>query len=305
MLCRGCEAMRILISGAAGFLGTALSRRLRLAGDEAVPLVRRPALGNEVLWDPEQPLDPAKLGRCDALVHLAGKNIAGRWTEKFKREVLESRVNGTRTLATAAAESFRRTGQPRVFVSASGISYYGDRGDELLTEQNEVGGGFLADVSWQWETATAPASDAGLRVVCLRIGVVLARDGGALQPLLRPFKLGLGGRIGSGEQYWSWIALDDVIGTMMFALENESLSGPVNTVAPTPVRNGEFVRALGGALHRPTIFPFPAFAVRTMLGEMGQELLLTSIRVAPQKLQEAGYEFRYENLEAALHAILT
>jgi len=305
MLCRGCEAMRILISGAAGFLGTALSRRLRLAGDEAVPLVRRPALGNEVQWDPEQPLDPAKLGRCDALVHLAGKNIAGRWTEKFKREVLESRVNGTRTLATAAAESFRRTGQPRVFVSASGISYYGDRGDELLTEQNEVGGGFLADVSWQWETATAPASDAGLRVVCLRIGVVLARDGGALQPLLRPFKLGLGGRIGSGEQYWSWIALDDVIGTMMFALENESLSGPVNTVAPTPVRNGEFVRALGGALHRPTIFPFPAFAVRTMLGEMGQELLLTSIRVAPQKLQEAGYEFRYENLEAALHAILT
>src|SRR5271165_2139126 len=302
---KGQDDMRVLISGASGLLGSAIRPALAAVGHSTSALVRRVPAGNEVQWDPASSLYPQKLNGFDAIVHLAGKNIAGRWTEKFKREVLESRVNGTRTLATAAAESFRRTGQPRIFVSASGISYYGGRGDELLTEQNEVGGGFLADVSWQWETATAPASDAGLRVVCLRIGVVLARDGGALQPLLRPFKLGLGGRIGSGEQYWSWIALDDVIGTMMFALENESLSGPVNTVAPTPVRNGEFVRALGGALHRPTIFPFPAFAVRTMLGEMGQELLLTSIRVAPQKLQEAGYEFRYENLEAALHAILT
>ncbi len=296
--------MRVMISGASGFLGTALRRQLRQFGHQSIALVRREARGNEVPWDPERPLDPAKLAGCDAVVHLAGKNIAGRWTESFKREVVESRVTGTRTLATAAGESFRRTGQPPVFVSASGIGYYGDRGDELLTEESAAGTGFLAEVSKQWEGATAPASDAGVRVVCLRIGVVLARDGGALKPLLLPFKLGLGGRIGSGEQYWSWVALDDVIGAMIFALENESLRGPVNTVAPTPVRNEEFVRTLGRALHRPTIFPLPEFAVRALLGEMGEELLLPSTRVAPQKLQAAGYPFHYEELDAALQAIL-
>ncbi len=296
--------MRVLISGASGFLGTALTRRLRPLGHQSIALVRREARGTEVQWDPEQSLDPAKLVGCDAVVHLAGKNIAGRWTEKFKREVVESRVTGTRTLATAAADGFRRTGQPRVFVSASGIGYYGARGDELLTEESPAGTGFLAEVSQQWEAATAPASDAGVRVVCFRIGVVLAQDGGALKPLLVPFKLGLGGRIGSGEQYWSWVGLDDVIGAMIFALENESLRGPVNAVAPTPVRNEEFVRALGHALHRPTIFPLPEFAVRTMLGEMGEELLLASTRVTPQKLQAARYPFHYEQLDAALQAIL-
>ena len=297
--------MRILISGASGLLGTALTRALKPSGHQCVALVRREARGDEVQWDPEQPLDPAKLSGCDAVVHLAGKNIAGRWTEKFKREVLESRVSGTRTLATAAAESFRRTGQPRVFVSASGVGYYGDRGDELLTEQSSAGSGFLADVSKQWENATAPASEAGVRVVCLRIGVVLARDGGALKPMLLPFKLGAGGRIGNGQQYWSWIALDDVIGAMLLALENASLSGPVNIVAPSAVRNEEFVRALGRALHRPTIFPLPELVVRTLLGEMGQELLLTSARAVPQKLQQAGYRFRYDQLDAALRAILS
>jgi uncharacterized protein (TIGR01777 family) len=296
--------MRILISGASGLLGSALTYALKAGGHEPIALVRHESRADEVQWDPEQPLDPAKLAGCDGVVHLAGKNIAGRWTEQFKREVLESRVHGTRTLATAAAESFRRTGQPRAFVSASGAGYYGNRGDELLTEQSSVGTGFLAEVSRQWEAATGPASDAGVRVVCLRIGVVLARNGGALKPLLLPFKLGLGGRIGSGKQYWSWVALDDVIGAMMFALENESLRGPVNAVAPAPVRNEEFVRALGQVLHRPTIFPLPDFAVRGLLGEMGQELLLTSARVSPQKLQQAGYRFRYDELGAALRAIL-
>jgi uncharacterized protein (TIGR01777 family) len=296
--------MRILISGASGLLGSALTYALKAGGHEPIALVRHESRADEVQWDPEQPLDPAKLAGCDGVVHLAGKNIAGRWTEQFKREVLESRVHGTRTLATAAAESFRRTGQPRAFVSASGAGYYGNRGDELLTEQSSVGTGFLAEVSRQWEAATGPASDAGVRVVCLRIGVVLARDGGALKPLLLPFKLGLGGRIGSGKQYWSWVALDDVIGAMMFALENESLRGPVNAVAPAPVRNEEFVRVLGKVLHRPTIFPLPEFAVRGLLGEMGQELLLTSARVSPQKLQQAGYRFRYDELGAALRAIL-
>ncbi len=296
--------MRVFISGASGFLGQGLTGVLTAAGHEPVALVRRQARADEVQWDPEQPLDPAKLAACDAIGHLAGKNIAGRWTEKFKREVLESRVHGTRTLATAAAESFRRSGQPRVFVSASGIGYYGSRGDELLTEESAAGTGFLAEVSKQWEAASAPATDAGVRVVCLRIGVVLARDGGALKPLLLPFRLGLGGRIGSGKQYWSWIALDDVVGAMIVALENENLRGPVNAAAPSPVRNEEFVRALGRELHRPAIIPFPEFAVRGLLGEMGQELLLTAARAAPQKLQAAGYRFRYRELAAALRAAL-
>jgi uncharacterized protein len=296
--------MRVLISGASGFLGTALSRQLRVEGQESRALVRHQAHGNEVHWDPKQPLDPAKLAACDAVVHLAGKTIAGRWTEQFKREVLESRVHGTQTLASAVAESFSSTGNPRVFISASGIGYYGDRGDELLTEESAAGTGFLAEVSRQWEAATAPAGDAGVRVVCLRIGVVLAPGGGALKPMLPPFKFGLGGRTGSGRQYWSWIALDDVIGAVLLALGNENLHGPVNAVAPNPVRNEEFVHALGKALRRPTIVPLPEFVVRLMLGEMGQELLLTSARVAPQKLQEAGYRFLYEDLGAALQAIV-
>jgi uncharacterized protein (TIGR01777 family) len=296
--------MRVLISGASGLLGSALTKELRPSGHEQVALVRRAAGAGEVRWDPHQPLDPAKLTGCDAVVHLAGKNIAGLWTKKFKQEVLESRVLGTRTLATAAAESYRRTGQPRVFVCASGMSYYGDHGDEVLTEQSSMGTGFLAEVVREWEAATVPARDAGLRVVNLRIGVVLARDGGALKPMLPAFRLGLGGRVGNGKQYWSWIALDDVIGMMMFALGNETLNGPVNVVGPAPVRNAEFVRALGKELRRPTIFPLPAFVVKTLLGEMGQELLLTSARVLPAKMNAAGYRFRHGELADALHAAL-
>ncbi len=209
------------------------------------------------------------------------------------------------TLATAAGESYRLSGKPKVLLCASGAGYYGNRGDEVLTEQSAAGEGFLAEVCKQWEAASAPASDAGVRVVRLRIGVVLARDGGALKPLLLPFQLGLGGRIGSGRQYWSWIALDDVIGAMMFALQNDSLHGPVNAVGPTPVRNQEFVRALGEALHRPTIFPLPEWAIRTLLGEMGEELLLTSARVLPTELEAAGYRFRHADLIDALHAALS
>jgi uncharacterized protein (TIGR01777 family) len=277
---------------------------LQLAGHQPVGLVRRSPRADEMPWDPDQPLDPARLHDFDAVVHLAGKNIAGRWTENFKQQVLHSRVQGTRTLATAAAESFRRTGRPRAFVSASGAGYYGDRGDELVTEESSAGTGFLADVCREWEAATAPASDAGVRVVCLRIGVVLGRYGGALKQMLPLFRLGLGGRVGDGQQYMSWIALDDVIGAMRFAVENESLRGPVNAVAPAPVRNEEFVRALAGILNRRAILPVPAFAVRGLLGEMGQELLLISTRVAPAKLQAAGYNFRYTDLEAALRAQL-
>lgn len=294
--------MRVLISGASGFLGQRLTAELRKSGHQPIALVRHAARGDEAQWDPAQPFDTAKLAGCDAIVHLAAKNISGLWTEKFKQELLNSRVQGTRTLAIAAAESFRRNGRPRVFLSASGDRFYGDRGDEVLTEESSAGSGFLAEVARQWEAATAPASDAGVRVVCLRIGVVLGRDGGALKPMLLPFRLGLGGRIGSGQQYMSWIALEDVIGAMSFALENEGLRGPMNLVGPSPVRNEQFVRALGRVLHRPTIFPLPEFVVKNLFGEMGQELLLTSVRAVPAKLQVAGYRFRYENLEDALCA---
>ncbi len=296
--------MRVLISGASGLLGTALTRALRARGHETSALVRRPPGAGEVQWNPNQPLDPAKLGGFDAVVHLAGKNIAGRWTEKFKREVLDSRARGTRIIATAAAESYRQSGKPAIFLSASGSGFYGSRGDEVLTEDGSAGQGFLAEVCRQWEDATIPAKEAGLRVVNLRIGVVLARDGGALKPMLLPFKLGLGGRIGNGLQYWSWIALDDVIGAMVFASENETMRGPVNAVGPAPAQNKDFVRALGEVLHRPTIFPLPEFVVRTLLGEMGDELLLSSTRILPAKLNQAGYKFKHTELHDALRTAL-
>jgi len=296
--------MRVLISGASGLLGSALTCGLRTIGYEPIALVRGAPRAGEVQWDSNRPLDPAKLADCDALVHLAGKNIAGRWTEQFKREVLQSRVRGTLTLATAAAQSYRQNGHPRLFLCASGAGYYGNRGDELLSEDSPAGQGFLAEVCRQWEAATAAASEAGIRVVNLRTGVVLARHGGALKPMLPPFKLGLGGRVGSGQQYWSWIALADEIGAMLFILQNDSLHGPVNAVGPAPVRNAEFVRALGKALHRPTIFPLPEWVVKALLGEMGEELLLTSARVMPAKLSAAGYRFVHRELLEALRAEL-
>ena len=296
--------MRVLISGASGLIGRALTRALAADGDEPVALVRRaPRLG-EVQWNPAEPLAAEKLAGCDAVVHLAGKNIAGRWTERFKQEVRESRVQGTRTLANAVAEAYQRTGLPRVFISASAIGYYGNRGDELLTEDSSPGQGFLPDVSQQWEAATSPAGDAGIRVVNLRIGVVLAREGGALPAMLPPFRFCLGGRIGSGQQYWSWVALDDVVGAILFGLQQDSLRGPVNVVSPEPARNEDFVRALGEELHRPTIFPLPAFVVRTLFGEMGDTALLGAARVQPAKLKAAGYQFRCPHLKDALRAAL-
>jgi len=285
-------------------IGRALRPALIAAGHQPVALVRRAPGQGEVEWVPNRPLDPAKLAGCDAVIHLAGKNIAGYWTEKFKQEARDSRVQGTHTLAEAAAESFRRTGQPHVFLSASAIGYYGNRGDEVLTEESAAGTGYLADVSQEWEAATTPAREAGLRVVNLRIGVVLAGNGGALQPMLLPFKLGLGGRIGSGRQYWSWVSIDDVVGAILFALQNDRVKGPVNLTAPEPSSNEQFVRTLGRQLHRPTIFPLPAWVVRTLMGEMGDAALLGSARVLPAKLQAAGYSFRYPTLEGALRAAL-
>ncbi len=297
--------MQILISGASGLIGSALRPALVAAGHTTAALVRRPAAGDQVQWDPAQPLDPHGLEGFDAVVHLAGKNISGYWTDKFKREVRQSRVQGTRTLAIAAAESFRQTGAPRVFVAASAIGYYGNRGDEELTEESPAGSGFLSEVCQEWESAAAPAADAGLRVVHVRIGVVLAKEGGALAAMLTPFRLGLGGPVGNGRQYWSWVTLDDVVGAFLFALTNDELRGPVNAVAPQAVRNSEFVRALGREIHRPTVFPLPAFVVRALFGEMGDALLLASARVEPEKLQAAGFRFQHPELSEALRATLS
>jgi uncharacterized protein (TIGR01777 family) len=296
--------MRILISGASGFIGNAIRPALAAAGHTSSALVRRAPVGDEVQWDPGQPLNPENLASFDAIVHLAGKSISGRWSEKFKREVRESRVLGTQTLATAAAESYRNTGLPRVFVAASATGYYGNRGDEELTEDSKPGSGFLSEVCEEWEAATSSAAKAGVRVVNLRIGVVLAKHGGALQAMLPVFRLGLGGPIGDGRQYMSWITLDDVVGASLFALDNKDLHGPVNAVAPKPVRNGDFVRALGQALHRPAFFPLPAFVVRTMFGEMGEALLLGSARVRPAQLAAAGYTYHHPELSEALRATL-
>jgi uncharacterized protein (TIGR01777 family) len=297
--------MRILISGASGFIGNALRPALAAAGHTSDALVRRAPRNDEVQWDPTQLLDPRKLAGFDAIIHLAGKSISGRWSEKFKREVRESRVLGTQTLATAAAESHRRTGLPRTFIAASATGYYGNRGDEELTEDSQPGSGFLPEVCEEWESATSPAALAGIRVANLRIGVVLAKHGGALQAMLPAFRLGLGGPIGDGRQYMSWITLDDVVGAFVFALTNDSLHGPVNAVAPQPVRNVEFVRALGHALHRPAFFPLPAFVVRTLFGEMGEALLLGSALVRPAKLEAAGYQYRHPDLGEALQATLS
>jgi len=296
--------MRILMSGASGLLGTAIRPALAASGHSTSALVRRVPVGDEVQWDPAGPLYPHKVRGFDAVVHLAGRNISGRWTERFKREVRESRVQGTRTLATAAAESFRRTGLPRIFVAASATGYYGNRGDEVLTEQSAPGSGFLAEVCQEWENATGPSAEAGIRVVNFRIGVVLAKHDGALQAMLPAFRLGLGGPVGDGRQYLSWITLDDLVGAFLFALTNKSLRGPVNAVAPQPARNAEFARTLGQALHRPAIFPLPAFVVRTLFGEMGESLLLASARVQPAQLEAAGYIFRHPQLREALRATL-
>ena len=296
--------MRVLISGASGLIGTALRTGLSQSGGETAALVRHsPQLG-DVQWTPGQPLDPQQLAGFDAIVHLAGKSIAGRWTERSKQQIRDSRVQGTLSLATAAAESFRHFGKPRTFIAASAIGYYGNRGDEVLTETSAPGQGFLPEVCVEWEAAADPARQAGLRVTHMRIGVVLAKNGGALPPLLLPFRLGLGGRIGNGRQYWSWIALEDVVGAFVFALHEENVSGPVNVVAPHPTRVSDFVDTLGDALHRPTLLPLPAFAVRMLLGEMGESLLLGSAKVLPTKLEAAGYAFIHPNLRGALRAAL-
>ena len=296
--------MKVLITGSSGLVGSSMVASLASAGHHVIKLSRStPTSPAEIQWSPDQGrLDAAALEGIDAAIHLAGESIAsGRWDEAKKARIRDSRVKGTRLLAESLAALER---PPRVIVSASAVGYYGNRGDELLTEDSRPGKGFLADVCVEWESAMRPAIERGIRVVILRIGVILSARGGALARMIVPFKVGAGGKIGSGRQYMSWILLDDVVGAINHALGVESLQGPVNAVAPSPVTNAEFTSALGRVLSRPTVFPLPAFAARLALGEMADELLLAGARVAPRKLVESGYAFKHDQLEAALRAAL-
>jgi uncharacterized protein (TIGR01777 family) len=297
--------MRILISGSSGWVGSELVPFLRAGEHSVTRLVRRPAHagGKEIAWEPaEAKLDAAALEGFDAVVHLAGANLAAhRWTAAFKAQILESRAQGTRLLAAALAQL---TQPPKVLVSASAVGFYGDCGDATLTEENPKGKGFLAEVCRVWETSTEPAARKGIRVVNLRMGVVLGRAGGALKKMLLPFQLGLGGVIGSGRQYMSWIALDDLLAVIVFAMTHDALRGAVNATAPHPVTNREFTKTLGSVLGRPTIFPMPAFVARLAFGEMADEMLLSSARVMPAKLLAAGFAFQFPTLNAALRQAL-
>ena len=292
----------VAISGASGLVGSALAAALERDGTRVLRLSRRSGPG-VVTWDPAEGVsDPSSLEGLRGVVHLAGENIAsGRWTDAQKQRIRDSRVEGTRNLCRSLGTL---KSPPGVFVCASAIGFYGDRGDELLDESSPAGQGFLADVCQEWEAAAQEAAATGARVVQTRFGVVLSKEGGALQKMLTPFKMGVGGRVGSGRQYWSWVALPDVVGSIRHALATESVTGPVNVVSPQPVTNAEFTKVLAKVLHRPAFFPMPAAAARLALGEMAEELLLASARVAPRTLEESGYAFQFSELEAALRDAL-
>jgi uncharacterized protein len=295
----------VAVTGASGLVGSALVSSLTVGGHRVMALVRRaPRPGESALrWDPSSgAITPAGAAGADAIVHLAGDSIMGlRWTGEKKRRIRESRTTATRLLVQTLT---RLPKPPAVLVCASGIGYYGSRGDEVLSEESRPGTGFLAELAREWEAAAAAAIAQGIRVVHLRLGIVLSAKGGALAKMLTPFRLGLGGPIGDGAQWMSWIALDDVIGAIRHALTTDSLRGPVNAVAPAPVTNAEFTRILGRVLGRPTLLPLPAFAARLALGEMADELLLASQRVVPSRLQASGYTFRHPALEETLRAAL-
>lgn len=296
--------LRVAVTGSSGLVGSALSALLLSGGHQLWRLVRgQPAGEREIPWDPSRgDLEAAALEGLDAVVHLAGESVAaGRWNPARKQAIRSSRVEGTRLLAETLAGLDR---PPGVLVSASAIGYYGDRGGEALEESSPRGEGFLAGVTREWEEATGPAARAGIRVVQTRIGVVLSASGGALRRMLLPFRLGLGGPLGSGRQWMSWITLDDLLGVILHALLDEGLSGPVNAVAPSPVTNATFTRELGRALRRPAFLPVPSFLIRLALGEMGEALLLSSARVLPRRLQEVDFKFLTPDLPSALRAVL-
>lgn len=297
---------RVLVSGASGPIGAALLPSLEQAGAEVARLVRGPARGaGQISWDPLAEvagLSSAAGSGFDAVIHLAGESVVGRWTDAKKKAILESRVRGTRNIATALA---RAESKPKVIVCASAIGFYGDRGEEVLSEASASGQGFLPEVCREWEAASRIAAEAGIRTVNLRIGLVLSGKGGALQKMLTPFKLGLGGRIGSGKQWWSWVHVEDVAGAVQHAMRTESLSGAVNMAGPNPVRNAEFTKVLASVLGRPAFFPVPGFALGLAFGAMAaRELFLSSQRVEPGKLKGSGYEFQFAELRGALESLV-
>ncbi|MDE3001031.1 MAG: TIGR01777 family oxidoreductase [Gemmatimonadota bacterium] len=296
--------MTVLVTGSTGLVGSSLVPHLEAGGHRVLRLVRAsPKNDVERRWDPETgELAPAALEGIQAVVHLAGENIAsGRWNEAKKSRIRSSREDGTQLLAQAIAESQT---PPGVLISASAVGYYGNRGDEILNEESPPGADYLAETCIAWENAARPAADAGVRTVTLRIGIVLSADGGALAKMLFPFKMGVGGVIGSGAQVMSWVSLSDLLGIIVHALNTESLEGPVNAVSPAPATNREFTKTLGSVLSRPTLFPMPAFAARLAFGEMADALLLSGARVTPARLQESGYDFQHPELEGALRHVL-
>jgi uncharacterized protein len=298
--------MDYLITGASGFLGTKLVDVLLAAGHGVNYLGRKRSARLDsraayFCWQPGQAPPLETMPRLDVVVNLAGEPVAQRWSESAKRAIRDSRVLGTRNLVEGLGASEPR---PRTLVSSSAIGYYGAHGEEPLDEDAPAGLDFLAEVCVEWERESSRAAALGMRVVQVRTGVVLDRGGGALAKMLTPFKLGLGGKVGSGRQYWSWVAIDDVIGAIHHALVTDSLSGPVNVVSPNPITNQEFTNTLGHVLKRPTIFPLPAFMARLLVGEMADDLLLASARVVPRKLDETGYQFRFRELEPAFLHLL-
>ena len=294
---------RVLVSGVSGPIGAAVLPYLESQGARIVRLVRGPARGaDQISWEPQRPLAPAVVSGFEVVIHLAGESVSGRWTDAKKKAIRESRVLGTKHLTEALAQAQSR---PRVFICASAIGYFGNRGDEVLTEASSAGQGFLPAVCREWEAAGETAANAGIRTVNLRFGLVLSPKGGALERVLTPFKLGAGGKIGSGQQWWSWVHVDDIVGSLHHALHTDALSGPVNMVAPGPARNAEFTRVLASVLRRPAFFHVPEFVLRLAFGEMAaEELLLSSARVQPAKLLASGYAFRFAELRAALEDLL-
>ena len=297
--------MKILVTGSHGLVGSALVPVLANSGHTVIRMIRPPMRPGEkeVLWDPQAGfVEKDKLEGLDGVVHLAGENIStGRWTAKKKALIRDSRVKGTKLLTEALAGLKH---QPKILASASAIGFYGNRGDEILNEKNPPSSGFLAETCVEWEAAAEPARQAGINVVHLRSGIILSPKGGALAKMLPPFKLGVGGKIGSGNQHMSWISITDVVGAILHVLKSDELRGPINIVSQQPVTNLEFTKVLGKVLSRPTIFPLPAFAARLMLGEMADELLLSSTRVESSRLKASGFTFMHNDLEGALQSLL-
>lgn len=295
--------MNILLTGSTGLIGSALTEHLKKQGHDIYPLYRNPASTKPHYWFPEENRihldDEIKI---DVVIHLAGENIAdSRWIQKKKEAVLNSRVKGTRLLAETVSGLKNK---PALFISGSAIGYYGDTGDNIVDEDSSRGTGFLSDVSVAWEAATQTVEDAGIRTIHMRTGIVLSTKGGVLQKMLLPFKMGLGGIVGNGKQYMSWISINDITHIIDYMIKHDQLSGPYNLVAPQPVTNRTFTKALGRALHRPTALPLPAFMVRLLFGEMGDALLLSSSRVLSTRLESIGYTFIDNTLEQALTRLL-